>query len=181
MFLMKKIISGIFMPVSFIIELLVAGLILLWFTKRQAAARLLITVASFLLLATGFGIVTDDILYRLENMYPPLDIQVPLKEKVSWVVVLAGGHASDSRLPVTSQLNEYTQVRLNEGIRITAAVRLEAALSGGIYTTLCPCGAQGESPGLGVDRPTMCWTTRRGHRGRVELIRPMSGRNVSYW
>lgn len=118
MFILKKIITQFFMPLPFVLELLIIGVVLLWFTKRQAAAKILLTAATLLLLAMGFGILSDSALKKLENTYPPLDIEAAREAGIQWVVVLAGGHSSDASLPVTSQLAPETQVRLNEGIRI---------------------------------------------------------------
>ncbi|MRR38307.1 hypothetical protein EG829_27400 [bacterium] len=179
MFIMKKIISGMLMPVPFILELLVAGLIILWFTKRQIAAKIIITLATFLLLTAGFGIATDNILYRLENMYPPLEIKAAGQEKFSWVVVLASGHISDSTLPVTSQLDSYTQVRLNEGIRLHRKLPgSKLLLSGGAFVDPVPCAElMAElARDLGVDPGDIVLETRsKDTEDEAEFIRPMVG------
>ena len=45
MFLFKKIIPLFFFPVPLCLELLLAGLALLWFTRRQRAGKILVSAA----------------------------------------------------------------------------------------------------------------------------------------
>ncbi|HOW99338.1 MAG TPA: ElyC/SanA/YdcF family protein [Deltaproteobacteria bacterium] len=118
MFLLKKIVSGMLMPVPLVLELLIAGVLLLWFTRRQVLAKALVTAGTLLLLLEGFGVLSQFALSRLEGMYSPVGIQEARDAGVKWVVVLAGGSSESEALPVTSQLAPETQVRMNEGIRI---------------------------------------------------------------
>lgn len=118
MFVLKKIISGFFMPLTLTAGILAIGLVLLWFSGRKRAARVVLTAGVLMLVAMGYGVLFDAALAGLERRYPPLDVEAARKEGIRWVVVLAGGHVSDGNLPVTSQLLQETQVRLVEGIRI---------------------------------------------------------------
>ena len=118
MFLLKKIVSGMLMPVPLVLELLIAGVLLLWFTRRQILGKALVTAGMLLLLLEGFGVLSQFALSRLENMYSPVAIREARDAGVKWVVVLAGGSSENGALPVTSQLAPETQVRVNEGIRI---------------------------------------------------------------
>lgn len=118
MFVLKKIISALFMPVPIVLCLFMAGLILLWLNRRQAAARVMLTIGTILFLLAGYGILSDAALKRLEYQYPVLDLEAAREAGVKWVVVLAGAHDTDDSLPVTSQLAPETQARLIEGIRI---------------------------------------------------------------
>ncbi len=132
MFIVKKIVTQFFMPIPFVLQLLIIGTALLWFTRRQVAAKIVLTTATILLFGMGFGFLSDHALYKLENTYPPLDIEAAQQAGIRWVVVLAGGHSSDAGLPVTSQLMPETQVRLNEGIRIYRQLNgAKLLLSGG--------------------------------------------------
>ena len=118
LFLLKKIVSQFFMPVPVIAGLLLAGLILLWFTRFRRAAGAILAAETILFLIMGYGVFFNSILAGLERRYPPLDIQAARDAGIQWVVVLAGGHVSNESLPVTSQLLDETLVRLVEGIRI---------------------------------------------------------------
>ncbi len=131
-FILKKIISQMLMPLPVVLELLIAGLILLWFTKKQLAAKIVISLAALLLMISGFGILSDRLLARLEHMYPPVDIQAARQTGVKWVVVLGGSHVTDPDLPLTGVLTPETQARLNEGIRILRRIpHAKLLLSGG--------------------------------------------------
>ncbi|MBU1356294.1 MAG: YdcF family protein [Candidatus Edwardsbacteria bacterium] len=117
MFIIKKIISGIIMPLPVVMLLLAAGILLIWPLKKKKAGWI-VTAASFLImLLLGYGIIGDMMLSDLENRYPaPADIET--HTSVKWVVVLGGGMNSDPRLPITSQLSNGSAVRTVEGIRI---------------------------------------------------------------
>jgi len=106
------------MPLPLVLGLLIAGILLLWFSRRQVLAKIIITAAMFLLLFEGFGIFALPMLQKLEGMYRPVNLIEARTARVRWVVVLAGGHSREDALPVTSQLSPETQVRMNEGIRI---------------------------------------------------------------
>lgn len=122
MFLFKKIISHFLYPVSLLLMMQLAGLFLLWFTKKQRPGRRFITAASlFLVLCTCFTI-PQRMLGRLESQYAALvspKSNASLGElPVNWVVVLGGGHVCAPERPALSQLNEASLGRLVEGIRI---------------------------------------------------------------
>lgn len=139
MFLFKKIVSQLFMPMPLILAFLLIGLILLWFTKRQLAGKILILFGTLLILIFSYSISTDQLIRPLENKYKPDDIQLTNKRLsteegyiIKYVVVLGGGHTTDGRLPITSQLNEDSLVRLIEGIRIYRKYPgMKLVLSGG--------------------------------------------------
>ncbi|MDT5158330.1 MAG: hypothetical protein QOH51_2687, partial [Acidobacteriota bacterium] len=55
MFLFKKIVAPFLMPVPFCVALLLIGLLLLWFTRRQRAGKLFVTAGTLLLTLLGYG------------------------------------------------------------------------------------------------------------------------------
>ncbi|MEW6570522.1 MAG: envelope biogenesis factor ElyC [Nitrospirota bacterium] len=125
MFLLKKIVSQLFLPIPLILCFLLIGLILLWFTKRQLTGKILISLGALLTLVFSTSIPTVPLVRPLENKYKPDDIQLADKHfsieeecPIKFVVVLGAGHTTDDRLPITSQINEDSLVRLIEGIRI---------------------------------------------------------------
>ena len=72
----------------------------------------------FILLALfSYAPLPDIALKSLEYRYAPL-VDLSQFSGVEWVVVLGGGHNSDSGLPVTSQLSASSLSRLVEGVRI---------------------------------------------------------------
>ncbi len=122
MFVLKKLVSALLVPLSVVVELLLAGLVLLWFTKQQRAAKVVTTVGVAALILASTGIVSNSLLVPLERKYPPFrfaDTRLePDSGAPTYVVVLGGGHVSDPRLPATSQIGAVPLVRLVEGIRI---------------------------------------------------------------
>lgn len=125
MFMAKKIISELFMPVPLCFLCAIAGLFLLWFTKRQRTGKILVTIGLFILVFFSFSLVPNYMLGSLERMHPiynqgvtdeilKLENQFPLK----YIVVLGGGHTWDANLPLMSQLSEHTLSRLVEGVSL---------------------------------------------------------------
>ena len=117
MFLLKKIVSPLFSPLPFCIEILLLGLIVLLFTRKQRTGKVVVSLGVVLLATLSYDAVPNALLRPLEHKYdPPRNIGEISDAK--WVVVLGGGHISDSRVPVTSQISGTSLVRLVEGIRL---------------------------------------------------------------
>ena len=125
MFIVKKICAQLVSPASLSLGISLIGLLLLMFTKRQRAGKVFISIGLLLMLLFSYSIIPDYVLRSLEGKYDPYDIQLPNtsiesegRHSVKFVVVLAGGHISDPKLPITSQIGGESLVRLVEGIRI---------------------------------------------------------------
>lgn len=125
MFIAKKIISQLLMPVPLCLLCVIAGLFFLWFTKRQRAGKVLVTIGFFVLLLLSFGIIPDYMLGSLERQYPqynqPLVNEILKSENQSplkYVVVLGGGHILAPELPIFSQLSKSTLTRVVAGVSL---------------------------------------------------------------
>ena len=123
MFLLKKIVSQFLFPLPIGASLLVAGVLLLWLSKRQKLGKVLVTIGALFLLTLSYGAASNRLLAPLETLYPTYDLwrasdTVRAEQAFAYVVVLGGGHSSDPRLPPSSQLSAASLVRLVEGIRI---------------------------------------------------------------
>ena len=125
MFLFKKIVSQFLFPLPLTLGVSFIGLYLLWFTRKQKLGKTIISFGLLTLTFFSYGVISDRLLGPLENRYNPYTVKeiddvyssgnkIPVKH----VVVLGGGHTSDETLPVTSQINGSSLVRLIEGIRI---------------------------------------------------------------
>jgi len=77
----------------------------------------MVCLGFILLVLFSYAPLPDISLRSLECRYAPL-ADLSRFSGVKWVVVLGGGHNSDSGLPVTSQLSESSLSRLVEGVRI---------------------------------------------------------------
>jgi uncharacterized SAM-binding protein YcdF (DUF218 family) len=124
MFYFKKLVGGFLQPVPLCVFLLLLGLVLLWFTKRQKSGKILVTLGAIALTFVAGNWGAALLVAPLENAYPPLLDTAEIlqlqesKTPVRWIVVLGGGYNSDSSLPVTSRLSDASLMRLVEGIRL---------------------------------------------------------------
>jgi len=118
MFLFKKIIASILLPLPLVLIISGFGLFLLWFTKWQRLGKLLLGFAVIALLVMSSTPFSNYAISTLENSFAPFDVE---KKTVKYVMVLGSGHVSDAKLPVTSQIGTVSLLRLIEGIRIYKA------------------------------------------------------------
>lgn len=131
MFLFKKIAAPLFFPVAVVLLFLILGLFLLILSRRKKTGKVFILIGVLLLGMLSYEAVSESLLKPLEGMYPPLIHPVNM-EDVRWVVVLGGGHTSDPKLPVTSQISDLSLIRLVEGIRLHREIpKSKLILSGG--------------------------------------------------
>ena len=118
---MIKLLIHFLYPLEISIELLLLGLILLWFTKRQKAGKCLVTTGLLFLLAFSTYPFASAILRPLERHYPAVDAvgQRNLdKLGAKYIVVLGGEQVSDPTITTASQFQPSSLVRLIEGIRL---------------------------------------------------------------
>ncbi|HEX8148577.1 MAG TPA: ElyC/SanA/YdcF family protein [Pyrinomonadaceae bacterium] len=118
MFLFKKLVAPFLMPVPVCLALLLSGLLLLWFTRRQRAGKWLATAGAVVLLLLGYGAVSGRLLATLERRHAPVTDVSAAAGRVRWVVVLGGGSSADAGLPAVMRLSEGSLARLIEGVRL---------------------------------------------------------------
>ena len=125
MFILKKIISVFLSPLTLSLLLFFLGLYLLWFTTKQKAGKILVSVGVILLTLFSYSVIPDRLLRPLERQYNSFEIRSSAAVQkaedgsiIKFVVVLGGGHTSDPELPLISQISRSSLVRLMEGIRI---------------------------------------------------------------
>jgi len=149
----KKIVAPLFFPLSLCLEILIVGILLLWFTRKQKTGKILVTIGVTFLTVLSYGVASEILLRPLEYKYPPLT-NVSAVSDVKWVVVLSGGHSEDTNIPVTGQLSDASLVRLAEGIRIHRKLpKSKLLLSGGsVFSTVAEAKAMMDvAVALGVD------------------------------
>ena len=137
MFLFKKIFSRFLFPVPLCIEMLLIGLLLLWFTRKQKRGRTVVALAGVMLFLFSSHFFSLILLMPLESRYPPLFLTpgapaaVGLRE-AKFIVVLGGGFWSDASRPVALQLDDASIARLVEGVRASKVLNsCKLILSGG--------------------------------------------------
>ena len=125
MFILKKIISAFLYPLPLSLLLSFLGLYLLWFTTKQKAGKIVVSVGLAILTLFSYSIITNRLLRPLERKYDTFEIESSSvvsetedESTIRFVVVLGGGHTSDPELPLIGQIGKDSLVRLIEGIRI---------------------------------------------------------------
>lgn len=127
MFVLKKIISAFLYPLPLSLLLSFLGLYLLWFTTKQKAGKIVVSVGLVILTLLSYHFVAAKLLIPLERQYDVFDMSDYMSSAVpntgneaaiKFVVVLGGGQTIDPELPLLSQMNAAPVVRLMEGIRI---------------------------------------------------------------
>ena len=125
MFILKKIIAAFLYPLPLSLSFSFLGLYLLWFTTKQKTGKIVVSVGLAILALFSYSIITNRLLRPLERKYDTFEIEsssvVSETENelaIKFVVVLGGGHTSDTELPLISQIGKESLIRLIEGIRI---------------------------------------------------------------
>ncbi len=178
MFLFKKIASTFLFPVPLCLEVMLVGLFLLWFTRKQVLGKVVVTLGAVLLGVLSYGSFSDGLLRPLEYSYPPKPAVEAIRG-AKWIVVLGGGHVSDPRVPVTSQLSGESMARLVEGIRLQKMnPEARLLLSGGSAFDPVPNAEimARVASSIGVDRQNMVLeTTSRDTEEEARTIKDMVG------
>ena len=131
-YILKKLISRFFFPLSLVIELILLGLVL----KKSRAKVILAGVAILYLFSfSPFGYL---ILLPLESQYVPVSAS-NLHKEVQWIVVLGGGSREDKTLTPEDRLGDASLKRLLEGVRLSRLLpHSHIVLSGGDYRGISP-------------------------------------------
>lgn len=121
-YLLRKLFAPALYPLSISLELLLIGLVLLWFSRRQKAGKWFVTAGTLVLVCSSYTPTARWLLSPLEYRYPVADARAADGSGATpgpkWIVVLGGGYTANARLPVTSQLSPGSLARLVEGIRL---------------------------------------------------------------
>ena len=96
-FLLKKLITPFFLPLSVSLELLLIGVVLLWVAKNREPGRCSF-LGLLLLELISYDFFPDRLLLPLEGRSPPLTDSRSLAG-IKWIVVFGGGLTDDFRLP----------------------------------------------------------------------------------
>lgn len=135
--MLVKIVSRLFFPVPVICELLLVGLVLLWFTRRQKVGKVLVTIGTLVLLTLGCAPISAIFLRTLEQRYPPVS-PAPVRAAAeksggsTYIVVLGTGYSPDSSADLDSHITQDGVVRLTKGIQLCRQVAsCKLVLSGG--------------------------------------------------
>jgi len=115
LFLLKKILGDLLMPVPIVLLLLCWALLLMLRRKTRWFGIIIVLLATALLFVGSFAPLSNQFISRFESQIPQYQQgEIP----VDYVVVLGSGHQSVTMQPITSELDPTAIVRLAEGIRI---------------------------------------------------------------
>jgi len=133
--ILKKIVSRLLFPLPVICGILALGLILLWFTRRQKTGKVLVTIATALLLLLANSRVSAIFLQTLEQRYHPVvlsSLPAAAAGSRTYIVVLGSGYSPEPGVDLDSHLSEDGMVRLVEGIQLCRELAgCKLILSGG--------------------------------------------------
>jgi uncharacterized SAM-binding protein YcdF (DUF218 family) len=128
---LKMFVSYFLLPYPVILTLLVAGLALLWFTKRQRVGKVLVSTGVGLALIFSLPL-TSGWLQKPLHRFRPLH-NLALADGARWVVVLGGGYSTTGTVPPNGRLSPPSLERLVEGIRLYRALPgTKLVVSGGV-------------------------------------------------
>lgn len=186
MFVLKKLISQLFYPVPLCLGLFIVGLMLLFFTRKQKAGKLIISMGAVLFTVLSYTAIPDMLLSPLEYQYSPLNLSTTADARndksissVRWIVVLGGGHIYDPKIPITSQVSGASLVRLIEAIRLYKKIPgSKLILSGGkVFELTSEAETMAEiAKSIGVDQEDLLLESdSKDTVDQARLIKPMVG------
>lgn len=123
MFLFKKILGSLVLPLPFCLLVMCVGWVLLWRGKKPAFGKMMSLIGFIALILFSLTPVAERIEAPLKYRFSAYGMgekapgQSPIKQ-VDYVVVLAGGHNSSPRIPITGRLSSAALFRMMEGLRI---------------------------------------------------------------
>lgn len=113
LFTLKKLVSGLLLPLPLILLLIGLSILLLWLNRHQRVAKIVLTFSWALLLLLSLQPVADRLLAPIETHYPTLNHPPP----VDYIVVLGGGYTFNPSWAPSSNLLGNSLPRVTEGIR----------------------------------------------------------------
>lgn len=113
LFLIKKIISAMIMPLSIIIILLILAIV--FYRSKRALSFSCLLLATVLLTLSTFRPFANLIMAPIENNYSAFARSTT---PVDYIIILGCTHTTDDELPATSELGICSLQRLVEAIRI---------------------------------------------------------------
>lgn len=128
LFWLKKTIASWLMPLPLSLIALVAGILLIRYTKRRRLGQGCIGLAAALILIFSNKFVSKSLVRSLETQHPAIPEFVagaPVPAQIAscrYVVVLGGGHGRSPGLAASNQLSGASLARFVEALRIWRAL-----------------------------------------------------------
>jgi len=113
LFLLKKIITVLVMPINIVLLLLIFALVVHRKSPKKSIKSL--STAIVILFLSAFPPFSSTVMTAIENDYPPY---VKTNLAIDYIIVLGCRNSSNADLPVTSQLANCSLQRMVEALRI---------------------------------------------------------------
>ena len=120
LFILKKWIGGLLMPLPILLIIFFIALILLFFTQKQKIAKILLTINFIFLFLLSFMPVSERMVHSLERKHLPI-MQANIAQDFDYILLLGSGGIADPSLPVTGQLSATALSRFIEALRLYQA------------------------------------------------------------
>jgi uncharacterized SAM-binding protein YcdF (DUF218 family) len=115
LFILKKWIGALLMPLPLVLMLFLCALILLFFTQKQKLAKFNLVLSFILLFLFSFMPVSEQLTQSLERQHPPI---MQPAQNFQYILLLGSGGIADPSLPVTGQLSAVALSRFAEALRL---------------------------------------------------------------
>ncbi|PJG60763.1 envelope biogenesis factor ElyC [Aeromonas cavernicola] len=182
LFVIKKWLGQLLMPLPFALCVLLLALVLLWFTRFQKTGKLLATLALIMVTLMGMRPVSYQLARDLEQRYPPFEIsQHP---DIEAIVVLGNGHVSDPALPERAWQNNVALARTLEGVRLAQAypnaeLIFSGAVIGDALSNAEVNARMAQSLGIPRTRMTLFENNKDTHDEAVSISGYLKGKTVA--
>jgi len=119
LFILKKSVGGLLLPLPLILLIMAVALVLLWLTRWQKTGKVCFLLSWLLLMLLSLQPIADRLLRPIESVYPTYQPQS--HTPVNFIVVLGGGYTFNPDWAPSSNLISNSLPRVTEGIRIYCA------------------------------------------------------------
>lgn len=119
LFILKKYLGSLLMPLPALLIIGLIGLILLWFTHWQKSGKCCVTLSLVCILLLGLQPVADKLLAPIESGYEKrYELLDNHPVAINYIVVLGGGFTYNPEWAPSSNLFNNSLPRVTEGIRL---------------------------------------------------------------
>ncbi|MGS3184802.1 envelope biogenesis factor ElyC [Aeromonas taiwanensis] len=182
LFVLKKWLGQLLMPLPFSLSLLLLAIGLLWFTRFQKTGKLLATLSLVIVALMGMRPVSYELARGLEQTYP--SFEVSQHPHLDAIVVLGNGHVSDPAVPMISWQNNISLARTLEGVRLAQAypqaeLIFSGAVAGDPLSNAEVNARMAETLGIPRARMTLFENNKDTHDEAVSIARHLKGKRVA--
>ncbi|VFB10249.1 integral membrane protein [Aeromonas salmonicida] len=182
LFVIKKWLGQLLMPLPFSLSLLLLALLLLWFTRFQKTGKLLATCSLVIVALMGMRPVSYELARGLEQTFPPFEIRQ--HPDIEAIVVLGNGHVSDPAIPERAWQNNIALARTLEGVRLAqaypqATLVFSGYVSGDPLSNAEVNARMAASLGIERSRMTLFENNKDTHDEAVSISRYLKGKRVA--